>query len=501
MTITFSLEVKENKRDLGNQISSKVAYLFKNFYEENFDKVLLSMGKNAFYHDFKNKALINKIPKGLKVLEIGCWTGDLLTRLEPSFGVGVDLCGKAISQAKKKHTSENLKFIEGDFFNGEIRNLIGDCKFDAIVVLNTLGQVSDVISFLKTLHSFCHSKTRIYVYGYNRMWQPLYRLGEIFGLKVKSPEESWLPPEELKQMFYLTDLQEVSINYQLLFPFYIPVISKIINKFFAHLPLFENLSMIVGFVLRPIGEKYKSEKPLLPSCSVVIPCRNEAGHIQGLVERLPDLAPGSEYIFIEGNSTDNTEEVIKNTIRENPHKSIKFLKQIGKGKGDAVRLGFANAKGDILAILDADITVPPEDLPNFINLLVENRAEFVNGSRLVYPMEKEAMRFLNMLANKFFAYLFSFLLGHQLRDTLCGTKVLWKKDYENIVRNRSYFGDFDPFGDFDLIFGAAKLNLKIIDLPIRYAERTYGETNISRFRHGWLLLQMSLFAFKKLKMV
>ncbi len=491
MTVCFSTE----------KIESKTAGLFENFYEENFNPVRLSMKKNKFYHDLKEKALINKIPKGQKVLEIGCWTGDLISKLKPSFGVGIDLCEKAISEAKETHTSPNLKFIAGDFSCEEKRSLIEGVKFDSIVIVNTLGQIHDVISFFKILHYYCHSKTRIYIYGYNRMWQPLYRLGEIFGLKVKSPEESWLPPEELKQMFYLTDFQEISINYHLLFPFYIPVVSKIINKFFAHLPLFENLSMITGFVLRPIGEKYKLEKPLLPSCSVIIPCRNEAGHISELVKRLPKLTPESEYIFVEGNSTDNTEETIKNIIKENSDKQFRFLKQTGRGKGDAVRLGFANATGDILAILDADITVPPEDLPKFIELMAENRAEFINGSRLVYPMEKEAMRFLNMLANKFFAYLFSFLLGHQIRDTLCGTKVLWKTDYENIVKNRAYFGDFDPFGDFDLIFGAAKLNLKIIDFPVRYAERTYGETNISRFIHGWLLLQMSLFAFKKLKMV
>ena len=501
MITTILEEIKTYSERALNQVVSNTAKVFKNFYEENFNRVCLSMKKNKFYYDLKEKSLINKIPKELKVLEIGCWTGDLISKLEPSFGVGIDLCEKAITEAKEKNYSQNIRFIAGDFFNVQTRELIGDVKFDAIVVVNTIGQVHDVISFLKLLHSFCHSRTRIYLYGYNRIWQPLYRLGEIFGLKVKSPEENWLPSEELKQMFYLTDFQEVSINYQLLFPFYIPVLSEVINKFFAHLPLFENLSMIVGFILRPVGEKYKLEKPLSSSCSVVIPCRNEAGHINELVKRLPDLSYGSEYIFVEGNSTDNTEKVIKNIIEEHPDKPFRFFKQTGKGKGDAVRLGFSKAKGDILAILDADITVPPEDLSKFIELLIENRAEFINGSRMVYPMEKEAMRFLNMIANKFFAYLFSFLLGCQVRDTLCGTKVLWKKDYENIVRNRSYFGDFDPFGDFDLIFGAARLNLKIIDFPVRYAERTYGETNISRFRHGLLLLQMSLFAFKKLKMV
>jgi glycosyltransferase involved in cell wall biosynthesis len=186
-------------------------------------------------------------------------------------------------------------------------------------------------------------------------------------------------------------------------------------------------------------------------------------------------------------------------IAANPEKPLRFLKQRGRGKGDAVRLGFAEARGEVLLILDSDMGVAPEDMPLFVQALARGKAEFVNGSRLVYPMEGRAMRFLNLLANKCFALLFSWLLGQQVRDTLCGTKVLYRADYERIAANRAYFGDFDPFGDFDLLFGAARLNLCIRDLAIRYHARQYGSTNISRFRHGWLLLRMSAFAARKLK--
>jgi hypothetical protein len=152
-------------------------------------------------------------------------------------------------------------------------------------------------------------------------------------------------------------------------------------------------------------------------------------------------------------------------------------------------------------ILDADLTVAPEDLPKFYNALVENHGEFVNGSRLVYPMEKQAMRFLNLLGNKFFSMMFTYLLDQKFKDTLCGTKVLYRSDYEKLAANRAYFGEFDPFGDFDLIFGAAKQNLKIVEMPIRYAERTYGDTNIHRWRHGLLLLKMVGVAARRLKFV
>jgi glycosyltransferase involved in cell wall biosynthesis len=175
--------------------------------------------------------------------------------------------------------------------------------------------------------------------------------------------------------------------------------------------------------------------------------------------------------------------------------------QSGRGKGDAVRKGFAIAQGDILMILDADLTVPPEDLPKFFNAITSNKGEFINGSRLVYPMEDEAMMTLNIIGNTFFSWMFTWLLGQRFKDTLCGTKAISNKNYQKLIANRKYFGDFDPFGDFDLIFGAAKLNLKIIEIPIRYQARQYGQTNISRFRHGWLLIKMVLFAMRKIKFI
>ena len=235
------------------------------------------------------------------------------------------------------------------------------------------------------------------------------------------------------------------------------------------------------------------------SVTILVPCRNEKGNIEPAVTRTPVFGSRQEFIFVEGGSQDGTYEEVERVIRKYPNKNIKLFKQQGKGKGDAVRLGFSQASGEILMILDADLTVAPEDLPKFYGAIQENRAEFINGSRLVYPMEKEAMRFLNLIANKFFGVFFSWLLGQRFKDTLCGTKVLSKDHYDEIAANRSYFGDFDPFGDFDLIFGATKANLKIIELPIRYKERQYGTTNIQRFRHGLLLLRMCFFAMKKIK--
>ena len=237
--------------------------------------------------------------------------------------------------------------------------------------------------------------------------------------------------------------------------------------------------------------------------SIIIAARNESGHIEELIARIPSFGGGVEVIFIEGNSIDNTYEVIESCINKNSFSGIsyKLLKQSGKGKGDAVRMGFEHASGDVLIILDADITVPPEELHRFFDPIASGEAEFVNGVRLVYPMEDDAMRFFNLLGNKFFSWAFTWLLGQPIRDTLCGTKALKKTDYELIARNRKYFGDFDPFGDFDLLFGATKLNLKILEVPVRYRARRYGETNISRWKHGWLLLKMVAFAATRIKFI
>jgi glycosyltransferase involved in cell wall biosynthesis len=235
--------------------------------------------------------------------------------------------------------------------------------------------------------------------------------------------------------------------------------------------------------------------------SVVVAARNESGHIDELMARIPEMGAGTEIIFVEGNSTDDTYQAIERSIANNPHKNCRLLKQPGKGKGDAVRAGFAVATGDILMILDADITVPPEDLPRFYDLIASGEAEFVNGVRLVYPMDTDAMRFANLIGNKFFSWAFSWLLGQPIRDTLCGTKVLSRADYQRIADNRAHFGDFDPFGDFDLLFGAARLNLKILEVPIRYRARRYGETNISRWKHGVLLLRMVVFAARRIKFI
>ncbi|HTR00034.1 MAG TPA: glycosyltransferase [Candidatus Acidoferrum sp.] len=445
--------------------------------------------RNRYYHTDVIGYMQYLCGRNLRVLELGSGTGDLLAALEPSYGVGIDISAAMVAQAQASYPQ--LQFRQGDAH--DLSQLQGE-QFDIIVLSDLLGYLDDVQACFEQVHTLCHADTRILINNYSFIWEPALTVAEKLGLKMPNPLQSWLAPNDLRNLMTLTDFQQVKFDRRLLLPFYVPLLSALINNI-GTLPGLNALCLSNYMVARPMPSAKSSEA----SVTIVIPCRNERGNIADAVARLPAFGSHQEIIFVEGHSKDDTVDEIKRVIAANPGKDIKLMVQTGKGKGDAVRMGFAAAQGDILMILDADLTVPPEDLPRFYNAMVQNKAEFLNGSRLVYPMEDQAMRLLNLIANKFFAAAFSWLLGQRLKDTLCGTKVIWKKDYEMLAANRAYFGEFDPFGDFDLLFGASKLNLKLLEIPIRYRARTYGETQISRFRHGWLLLRMTVYAWRKLK--
>jgi SAM-dependent methyltransferase len=448
--------------------------------------------KNGYYYESIEKIVSVHVPPGASVLEIGCGPGDLLNALAPSRGVGVDLSPAFVAQARSK-------FPHLDFVAGDAESLPLDEKFDYVVLSDLIGYLDDVQRAFDQLRRVCHPRTRIVITYFNYLWQPLLKLGEAAGLKRPQPEQNWLALEDLTNLLSLAGFQTIQQGYKLLLPVRVPLLSTLCNRVLANLPLLRKLSLVEVVVARPAPVPVPEESL---SVSVVVPARNERGNIENAILRTPLMGRRTEIVFVEGNSSDGTAAEIERVVAAYPGRDIKLILQgDGRGKGDAVRKGFAAATGDVLMILDADLTMPPEDLPKFFRALASGRGEFINGSRLVYPMEKQAMRFLNTLGNKFFSLAFTFLLGQRFKDTLCGTKVLLRSDYARIAAGRSYFGDFDPFGDFDLIFGAAKLDLKIVEVPIRYKDRTYGSTQISRFRHGWLLLRMVLFALRRIRFV
>lgn len=367
-----------------------------------------------------------------------------------------------------------------------------------ILMLSSIDEMEDIYSELTRLQIGLEPSTRIYVVTMSRMWSRLRN--RIYDLSHGSLVNNWIPPTEIANLFEQTGFEIVQQRKAVIIPIQIPFLSRIANRWLSQIPIIRHFSVFNIVTVRPKLRELSSN----PKVSIVVAARNEAGNIQNLIDRLPNLSTPQELIFVEGGSDDSTWETIQTAINQNQDKSkviISAYKQTGKGKGDAVRLGFSKATGEILIILDADLSVPPEELPRFVENLKNDNCEFANGSRLVYPMEDRAMQFLNLIGNRLFGIVFSFLIGQSVRDTLCGTKAMWADDYRRLAAQREYFGDFDPFGDFDLLFGASRLGLKIRDVPVHYKERVYGSTNISRFRHGLLLIKMTAFAAKRLKFV
>jgi SAM-dependent methyltransferase len=431
------------------------------------------------------------VPKNSSVLELGCGNGDLLSALQPSAGVGVDFCPEAIERARDKHP--HLEFVLADAHD----LALGRRCFEYIVVSDLVNDVWDVQSVVMQLRAYCTAHTRVIFNFYSHLWNiPLLTVRRL-GLARPSLRQNWLTRHDMANILEISGFQRLREWEEIIVPVPIPLIADPANRYLAKLWPFRYGALANFMVARPLCEAITQR----PTASVVVPARNESGHIDELLDRIPEMGGGTEIIFVEGNSTDDTYVAIEHTIATNPQRCCRLIKQPGNGKGDAVRAGFNAATGDILMILDADITVPPEDLPRFYDLMAKGAAEFVNGVRLVYPVNDKAMRFLNQVGNKFFSWAFSWLLGQPIRDTLCGTKVLWRTDYKRIAEGRAEFGDFDPFGDFDLLFGAARLNLKIMEVPIRYRARRYGETNISRWRDALLLLKMVAFAARRIKFV
>jgi SAM-dependent methyltransferase len=430
------------------------------------------------------------VPPGLRVLELGSGTGDLLAGLRPARGVGVDFSPAAIQGARARHPQPELEFLEADAHDFEC-----DEKFDVIILSDLVNELWDVQRALIQARRISHPGTRLILNSYSRLWEIPRRMAERLGFAQPRLPQNWLTVEDLSNLLYLSDFEVIRTSSEIMWPLWTPLVDALCNRYLVKVWPFRWFGITNFVIARPRPEPAPEE----PVVSVVVPARNEAGNVAALFDRLPEMGAGTELIFVEGHSSDNTYETIQNEMEKRQRPRTRLLRQTGRGKGDAVRMGFAEASGELLMILDADLTVPPEDLPRFYDAWRAGLGEFINGVRLVYPMQERAMRFFNLAGNKFFSLAFTWLLGQSIKDTLCGTKVLSRADYERIAANRSYFGELDPFGDFDLIFGAARLNLKIVDLPVRYRERTYGETNIQRWSHGALLLKMMLLAMRRIK--
>jgi ubiquinone/menaquinone biosynthesis C-methylase UbiE len=474
---------EEDKLDEVKDINNLVSKNWKSWHN-----------KNKYYHEELLRYYKNTIPKESRILELGCGTGSLIGGLFPSYGVGVDISEGMVKVARKRFPK--IKFICQD-----IESFHSEEKFEYIIISGTLGTVKNIQKLLQNITKMCSSDTRLVINYYNQLWNPIINISHSFKLKRKEIVFNWPSVEDIENFLYISGYQIIKRDFFLLFPKYFPLVSEICNKFLAKTPIIRRLCL-EQFVVARIN----CPPDNCSTTSVVITCRDEEGNIEPLVKRVPNMGKHTEIIFVEGHSKDNTIGKIKEMVNKYPEKDIKLMKQKGIGQGDAFRMGFDNAKGDFVCWLEADLTTPPEEIKLFYDAYAQGKGEYVNGSRMVYTMEKDAMPFGNFLINRFFGNLFTIILGQRFTDTLCGFKAISKKNYMKIRKNITYFGDFDPFGDFELIFGAIRHNLKVVEIPVHYnprvygAPKAYGKTIISRFKHLFLLLRMSWKAFVKFRL-
>ena len=469
------------------------------FYDELGAKREQWVARSRYYYAALQRLLKFIVVPGQRVLDIGCGNGDLLAGLQPGLGVGVDLSEGMLSLARSKYPELELYHQPAEqlsLADHEVHD--GHGGFDFITMINAVGEFADVLAAFKCLRSLARADTRLVIIVYNHLWEPLMAPAARFGLKLNNPTQNWLSLEDLRVFLHLAGFEVIKTGARMPCPKYIPLAAEFLNNFLGRLPLFHHLGFIHFLVARP--EIALRKPPAKHSCTVVVPCKNEEDNIALLPARVPHMGASTEIIFVDDASTDATAERVRATIAANPQRPMKLITGPGRGKGAAVRAGLAHATGDVLMIMDADMTVMPEDLPAFFEAITENKGEFINGTRMVYPLSPDAMRSANMIANKLFAMMFTFLLEQRITDTLCGTKVVLRHNYTKILATRDYFGDVDVWGDYDWIFGAAKNNLKITELPIHYVERTAGVTKMTkRFRNGVIMLKMCWVALCKLK--
>jgi glycosyltransferase involved in cell wall biosynthesis/ubiquinone/menaquinone biosynthesis C-methylase UbiE len=466
--------------------------------------------RNSYYHSEVERRLAMLIPTGSSVLELGCGTGNLLNALKPARGLGIDISSRMVEIASSNHPELRFEVADAECFTT-------DEEFDFVVASDLIGELGDINAMFECFSKMSHGSSKLVITFHSPTLEEIMRMAQRAGFAMAPFRQNWVGVDTARGLLALSDLRVVDEAHALLVPAPIPLLAPAANRLFAGRRAFKYFDLLNILVAEPDPNR---SQPRSLSCSVIIPCRNEIGNIDAAVERMPDLGPHTEIIFVDGASTDGTKERIEEVIdRYRGTKDIKLILQMPEtpygdrkddpdaptvmlklGKGDAVRKGFDAASGDVLMILDADLTVPPEDLPRFLRPIATGKGRFINGTRLVYPMEERAMKFVNYLGNWFFSKLFTWLMEQPIRDTLCGTKVLLKSDYAEIKAGRKHFGDFDPFGDFDLLFGAARLGIPIVEVPVRYRRRLAGVSKVRVSRHGWLLVAMSIVAFRRLKL-
>ncbi len=448
--------------------------------------------KNLYYHRQVHAFFARRIPAGQRVLEIHCRTGTLLSGVSPAHGVGVEISSQLVETARQLHPELTFHCMDPV----EVDSL--GLQFDFVILNQVADLAVDLLALFKALRSCCHEDTRIIITSFGALWHPMLRLAGKLSLILEPPYRNWFTPATLERIIRLSGLETVVSGRFCLLPKYMPLLTRFCNRILAKTPGLSRLCLMHYQVVR-------CEPPTRDASdyrvSVVVPCKNEEGNVADVARRVPEMGIGTELIFVDDRSTDETAKEVSRAIERYPERTIRLVDGPGEGKGAAVRAGLESATGDVYTILDADMTVMPEALPEFYAGLVEGRGEFINGTRLVYPLEKDSMRTMNLAGNQMFAALISYLMEQPISDSLCGTKMLWARDYPKIVAARTDLRSVDVWGDFDWLFGAAYRNLKICELPVHYLERVTGRSKMGkRFRNALVMLRMCWHAYWLLKL-
>jgi SAM-dependent methyltransferase len=444
--------------------------------------------KNRYYYDSIKRLLQFIVEPRKRVLEVRCQTGHFLAALNPSYGVGVEINDKLVALARSNYP--HLKFVDSD-----PEDMVFNETFDYILV-NYIHDTEDIQTSFERIREHCTAQSRILIINYNQLWEPVLEIASAIGLRSPCVEPNWVSEQDVHGFLQLAGFRHLRTHHILLCPKYIPLVSSFLNEFIAKLPGLRRMSLIQIIVARPESMKRKQQEM---SVSVIVPCRNERGNIQAAVERIPEMGKGTEIVFCDDKSTDGTADEVRRMQALYPHRDIRLIQGPGICKAENVWTGFRASNGDVLMILDADLTVMPEELPFFFRALAQGKGEFINGCRLVYPLPETAMKFVNRLGNKVFGVVFSYLLSQRLKDTLCGTKVFWRSDWLRIENGLGAWGIRDLWGDYELLLGASKLHLEIIEVPVHYQERIYGVTKMTRvLSNGVRMLRICRGAWKRL---
>jgi hypothetical protein len=430
--------------------------------------VRTASGKNSYYNENIRKLYASIVRPGKSVLEIWCGSGNTLSC---TYTMGAAGRNEGIRHASSAHLGKSG-------------------SFDYILVHDAAEYTHDIWEMLESLKGKSRKGTYVIISFINPVWEPVIKIANALGVRVKDKAHNHISRHLIRDMLEFNDFSVLLEGQRMLVPKRVPVVSRFFNAYACNVPVLRRLCLVQYMVARYDGSR---EKKRNLSCSVIIPCFNEEGNIRSAIGRVPKMGRFTEVVVVDDGSKDGTAQAVRSVMRKKRH--VKLVTYEGnRGKGYAVKHGFEKATGDVLMILDADMTVPPEELPRFFLLLEEGKGQFINGTRMIYPMEEQAMKGLHVIGNYVFGKIFSWLLGRRISDTLCGTKVLMRKDYEKIEMGKC------KWGDFDLLFGAAKLRLSIVEVPVHYMKRVAGESKMKTWKHGFVLLKMCFRGFVELKL-